>query len=300
VKAHKVILCSQSSWFGVALEHKFLVGYPGIADRMDIYETGLIRLKEASQSTIDLKEDNQMGVQAMLRFFYGLDPLASLQSTKLSDIIDSIISIYATADKYDAPRLRTRMVASFKQHAEPAWLDLCQSGDLSKLIDLLYESTCAGDPLRSSAISFCTKNFSELRARCPDQFRQLLENSPDFAADIVMDIPQRSMPYKTDLHLAAEHGNSDLCTTLLNSINVDVRDENGETPLHFAAWFGHLECVKILVDFGAEVNATSDKFGTSTPLRWAKRRAHHEIIQYLEAKGAVDYDVSESSGQREQ
>ena len=51
---------------------------------------------------------------------------------------------------------------------------------------------------------------------------------------------------------------------LLNSVN-----ENGSTPLHFAAQFGPKELVELLLSLGADVNAV-DKFG-NTPLHLATK-----------------------------
>ncbi|KAK3387367.1 ankyrin repeat-containing domain protein, partial [Podospora didyma] len=63
-------------------------------------------------------------------------------------------------------------------------------------------------------------------------------------------------------------------------------DANGDTALHFAAWFGSLKCVRLLIDHGADVNAISHAFHT-TPLKWAIDQGHHDIILELKAEGAV-------------
>lgn len=45
---------------------------------------------------------------------------------------------------------------------------------------------------------------------------------------------------------------------------LDAKDSDGETPLHYAALNGHLDCVKHLVRNGADVNLTDEE--GSTPL----------------------------------
>lgn len=58
-------------------------------------------------------------------------------------------------------------------------------------------------------------------------------------------------------------------------------------PAYFhdsAAETGHLECVKLLIDYGARLNCI-DKFG-STPLRGAISGGHQEVSAYLKSKGA--------------
>lgn len=44
---------------------------------------------------------------------------------------------------------------------------------------------------------------------------------------------------------------------LLLGANVDARNNHGLTPLHLAVCDGKAQCVKALIDGGADVNATS-------------------------------------------
>ena len=43
--------------------------------------------------------------------------------------------------------------------------------------------------------------------------------------------------------------------------------ESGATPLHVAAWHGHVEMVKVLLAVGAAANARDAAYNTS-PLAW--------------------------------
>ena len=67
-------------------------------------------------------------------------------------------------------------------------------------------------------------------------------------------------------------------------VDVDIRFENGSTPLMFAAQNGNLEIVKLLLERGANVNAKNE-IG-STVLMFADQSNNLEIIQLLLGKGA--------------
>jgi ankyrin repeat protein len=88
----------------------------------------------------------------------------------------------------------------------------------------------------------------------------------------------------TLLHLAAEDGNAEFLEMLLNvsidasivclqklfnvSIDVNVRrNDNGFTPLHYAARLGHEDCVRLLIAKRGDVN--SQNLNHVTPLHGA-------------------------------
>ena len=57
---------------------------------------------------------------------------------------------------------------------------------------------------------------------------------------------------------------------------VREKDETGATALHYAAFGGHREAVRLLVQAGADINAADKQFG-ATPAGWA--------IEYLRGMG---------------
>jgi hypothetical protein len=71
------------------------------------------------------------------------------------------------------------------------------------------------------------------------------------------------------LHRPAESGNAAVLETMLMcGFEPDARDRDNVTPLHRAAMGGHPDAVRVLLKFGADVNARDGMF-SATPLVWA-------------------------------
>ena len=67
--------------------------------------------------------------------------------------------------------------------------------------------------------------------------------------------------------------------------NVNAKDNNSETPLHYAAFGGHIEAATLLIERGAEINPISES--NSTPLDEAHNDNLTAMIAFLKTKGAV-------------
>jgi ankyrin repeat protein len=91
---------------------------------------------------------------------------------------------------------------------------------------------------------------------------------------------------------AARVGDSQQLRRVLTTHNVDDKFV-GRTALHYATTNGHVECAKICVEMGANVNA-SDNNGCA-PLHFASACGHIELVSLLLDAGAfVDFtDVCE-------
>ncbi|KAM5443942.1 palmitoyltransferase akr1 [Microsporum ferrugineum] len=67
--------------------------------------------------------------------------------------------------------------------------------------------------------------------------------------------------------------------------DISYRDEEGITPLHWAAINNRYELCKFLLDSGADVNAKGGE-SVATPVMWAAQRCHHYIVHLLLQYGA--------------
>ncbi len=70
---------------------------------------------------------------------------------------------------------------------------------------------------------------------------------------------------------------------LITNFSADANScgKDKRTPLHWAATLGHLNMVKNLVEYGADISLV-DYFGR-TPLDDAKNRGQKSIVKFLEA-----------------
>lgn len=88
---------------------------------------------------------------------------------------------------------------------------------------------------------------------------------------------------------AARKGDATALLSLLgNGANPDVYDEEedylGRLPLSIAAKHGHLECIKILLQHGADVNDTDAEMDAAITL--AAAGGHTECVRFLLQNGA--------------
>lgn len=82
------------------------------------------------------------------------------------------------------------------------------------------------------------------------------------------------------LYSAAKNGHTDCVRLLLNAeARVDAADKNGFTPLCVAAAQGHFECIELLTAYNANINHSAA--GGQTPLYLACKTGNKECIKLL-------------------
>lgn len=106
-----------------------------------------------------------------------------------------------------------------------------------------------------------------------------------------MDMDTSDPSGNTLLMIAAREGHFDLVKFLLDGkAKVRARNGYGESAIMFGALGGHLEVVKVLQAYGAEINHSH-----WTPLHYAAWGGHSVICSFLLEKGAM-IDAQSANG----
>jgi uncharacterized protein len=98
-----------------------------------------------------------------------------------------------------------------------------------------------------------------------------------------------------DVFAAAATGRMEDLRRRLSDATVNSYAYDGWTPLHLAAFFGHLDAARLLLDSGADVNSVSQNSLTNTPLHAATAGRHSDLALLLLSSGAV-IDVVDAGG----
>ncbi|KAJ8926301.1 hypothetical protein NQ314_021341 [Rhamnusium bicolor] len=94
----------------------------------------------------------------------------------------------------------------------------------------------------------------------------------------------------TPLHLAAKLGNIDILRMVMpHCDDVNIKTNQGVTPLILAAREGHAQCVHFLLRFGAKV-ALADSINNMTPVHYSAKNGHSQCLTLL-LHNTEDQDV---------
>jgi ankyrin repeat protein len=89
-----------------------------------------------------------------------------------------------------------------------------------------------------------------------------------------------------DVFAAAATGRIGDLRRVATGATVNSYAYDGWTPLHLAAFFGHLDAARVLLEAGADVHAVSQNSLTNTPLHAATAGQHTDVALVLLAHGA--------------
>jgi ankyrin repeat protein len=112
-----------------------------------------------------------------------------------------------------------------------------------------------------------------------EKVKTILANEPSW-------VNSKDNDGNTPLHDAAFNGYNNVCAfMILKGAEVDAKNNDKATALHFAAFKGHADVVKLLISKGANVNSQKSK--RLTPLHEASGEGHAEVVEILLDNNAI-------------
>ncbi|HYS71102.1 MAG TPA: ankyrin repeat domain-containing protein, partial [Thermoplasmata archaeon] len=140
----------------------------------------------------------------------------------------------------------------------------------------------------AKAKAILDRNPSLLRMRTPNG--TLVLTATFYGASDVLKLLLAQTPEDAlNLYEAATVGNARRLKTILGQSRVRVNEptpEEGFDPLGLAAFFGHSEAVKVLLEHGADVNQKPPSRFANTAVDSAVAGDHTDVVRILLAAGA--------------
>ena len=110
-----------------------------------------------------------------------------------------------------------------------------------------------------------------------------------------VDIDVRDIGGRTPLSYAISRGHLDIVKLLLqHNADIDCKDIEGRTPLSYAASRGHIAVVKLLLEGSSNADQT-DEDGR-TPFSYAVYNGHKEVVKAFAERGDVNINSKDNDG----
>ena len=123
------------------------------------------------------------------------------------------------------------------------------------------------------------------------KFLELLEKINEFPKNIINFNFQDKELGNTALHYACQGNNYNIIKWLIQSnCEINIKNNNKQTPLHFASQKGNLDICKILIENGALLNAYD--IYNKTPIHYACSCNYLELVKYFYER-FIETDIDE-------
>ena len=165
-----------------------------------------------------------------------------------------------------------------------------------------FETPCESQKIKSRVmenafLSYAAKYWgyhtSGVQQHVKDQALSFFKSSNLISALQVIGFTRKNISV---CHLTAYFGLDDFLSNILeHNKDVDLRDDDGRTPLSWAAENGHSAAVKLLLKKGAEMDSI-DRRGL-TPLLYAAKSKHKVVVEEL-LKKVTDVDSKNAADGR--
>ncbi|XP_062599376.1 putative ankyrin repeat protein RF_0381 [Saccostrea cucullata] len=111
-----------------------------------------------------------------------------------------------------------------------------------------------------------------------------------------LDINEKQAHGKTVLHLCSMNGKIDMCKYLVNEYHflLKITDNDGGNALHNAAWGGHIDIVRFLLEKGLDIRSTA--YGGKTALHVCCLNGKIDMCKYLVKTYLFLLDVTDNNG----
>ena len=175
-------------------------------------------------------------------------------------VVELLLSKGAGIDVEDEDHYSPLMLAVTYHHFDIVYHLITAGASVKRLADKKY--------LGKVVLSYSIKNNHIAAAKV------LITNNVGIEGELHI------YPHRTALMLCADNGHDSLVRLLiLQGVDTDYQNANGDTALHFAARSNHIQCGILLVEAGASVILKNK--ASATPLAVASREFKDAVMQTL-------------------
>jgi hypothetical protein len=212
---------------------------------------------------------------------------ASAPTSPSPDSIARVVAKFASAAEATSPR--NSSVASNEERRVAVPAEICAHAEQLRAFLSLHEGHVNVDVTEEAERGY--KDVTPLMHACAMGSTTCLQLLLSAGGDPNVAVGQRRA---TALHVLcdqAPHEMDEVTPALMISLisagaEVEAPDVHGMAPSHWACKRGNVECLRLLLDSGAEADAESRGAGGCTPAHLAAKNGHAGCLSLLLARGA--------------